>query len=400
MAAFECPVSDDAGMVRVLLGNVDCSVGGFVESAYGALSRPGSPVMLLLTALLTIYVAFIGYRLLLGRSRLSVGDTAVSALKIGVVLALATSWGTYQGLVYESLYEGPQALAAGLLDSLQPGNSAFRGDPMAGLQLAFDTMQGDADLFAKRAGVVTASPFVGGPAFGAMSLNLASMLLLISTLGVLLASKLVLAILLALAPVLAGLLLFDATRNMVAGWLKAMVALALLPLTAILVLAVELTMIEPSLSTLADNVQAGNYALTPVNEIGLLILVFTFVLTAAVLSGVAIARGLRLPWGGDAAPAEAPAFATAVGAPAQQALPTIAAPPRATRIAAAAAAVSRREMRADLASRATSTASRGAVVAAASRDRGAAAGELRPLGQGMRRPTQPRSSAAAQRRDR
>lgn len=398
MPQLTCPVPDDAGLVRVLLGNVDCGVGGFVQSAYGALSRPGSPVMLTLTALLTLYVAFIGYRLLLGRSRLSVGNTAVAALKIGVVLALATSWGTYQAVVYDSLYAGPQALAGDLLDGIQPSNSAFRGDPLAGLQLAFDTIQGDADAFAKRAGAA-ASPLVGGTAFGAMSLNGASMLLLLSTLGILLASKIVLAILLALAPVIAGLLLFDATRGMVAGWLKAMVALALLPLTAILVLAVELTMLEPSLTTLAGNVEAGNYALAPATEVGMLVLVFTLVLLAALLSGVAIARGIRLPWAGEATVTDR-AVPAATATAARQSQPLTAAPPRAIRIAAAAAAVSRREMRADLAGRGLSSAGRGAIIAAAARDRGVATGETVPLGQGPRRPVQPRRSAAAQRRDR
>ncbi len=387
-----CTPTADIGLIRSLLNGVDCNVGGLVQNGYASLSAPGSPVMLTLTSLLTLYVAFIGYRLLLGRSRLSVGDTAMAALKIGVVLALATSWGSYQAVVYDSLYTGPQALAGSLLDGIQPANSAFRGNPVDGLQIAFDELQRAGQAFAERGGA--ASPFTGGIAFGAMTLNGSAMLLLLSTLGLLLASKIVLALLLALAPLIAGLLLFDATRGMVAGWLKAMVALALVPLTATLVLAIELTMIEPGLIKLAENRVVGNYVIGPAIEIGVIVLVFAIVLLAALLSGIAIARGIRLPWTREVAPEVTRA---AIDAAANDRTALLASPPRATRIAAAAAAVARREARADAAPRVS--ADRRTVVATTSRDR-AGVGAPVPLGQSYRRRAQPRRSAAAQRRDR
>ena len=56
--------------------------------------------------------------------------------------------------------------------------------------------------------------------FGAFALNSSAFLLLIGSLGVVLASKIVLAVLLAMAPLVAGMLLFEATRGMVEGWLK------------------------------------------------------------------------------------------------------------------------------------------------------------------------------------
>jgi type IV secretion system protein VirB6 len=64
--------------------------------------------------------------------------------------------------------------------------------------------------------------------------------MLLSTLGVVLASKVVLAVLLALAPLIAGLMLFEATQGVVEGWIKAMVALAVAPMVATLALSLEL----------------------------------------------------------------------------------------------------------------------------------------------------------------
>ena len=91
------------------------------------------------------------------------------------------------------------------------------------------------------------------------------MTLILSTLGVLLGSKVVLAILLALAPLIVGLALFEATRGLVEGWLKAMIALALAPLIATLTLSLELAMLAPSLRALAEARAAQQFAAFDIN---------------------------------------------------------------------------------------------------------------------------------------
>ena len=67
MAGGSCPApSPDDPLVRSLLGTVDCNVRDLVHTGYTAIFQPGSAISGLLTALLTIYVAIMGYRLLLG----------------------------------------------------------------------------------------------------------------------------------------------------------------------------------------------------------------------------------------------------------------------------------------------------------------------------------------------
>ncbi|WP_454760513.1 type IV secretion system protein [Caulobacter segnis] len=378
----------DAPMVQGLIGSVDCRVHDLAQTGYAALAGPGSPVALLLTGLMTLYVVFIGYRLMLGRGGLRVGDATMSVLKVGIVVALATNWPFFQTLVYDTLTKAPAEVGGLLL-----GQNAH---PFLALQDAFDGLQKSATLMASRASVGAAAT-QGGPGFGAFAVNTGGMTLVLSSLGVLLASKVVLAILLALAPLVAGLLLFETTRGLVEGWLKAMIALALIPLTATLTLSLELAMLAPSLKALAEARSAQQFAafdIGPAVTVLVLTLVFALVMVLSVIALGVIAAGLRLPrglvgaaWNDVTATPEAPRYATSQVEPLS----------RAATVAAAAAALERR----DAPSSSDPIGPRLLTIVA---DRGPAAqpayvGSSAPLGQTYRRTPAPRRAASGARRD-
>ena len=109
----------DEGLVQGLLGSVDCNVRAMAEAGYGALAQPNSPLAPALTAMLTLYIAFVGYRLLVGRAPLRIGELTITVLKFGAVLALATNWPTYRDLVFQTLFRGPEQLAASLMAAVQ-----------------------------------------------------------------------------------------------------------------------------------------------------------------------------------------------------------------------------------------------------------------------------------------
>jgi type IV secretion system protein VirB6 len=398
--ALACPApGPEVPLVRALMGTVDCNVFTLTREGYGLLSRPDSAVMVVVTGLLTLYVAFIGYRMMLGRSPLRVGDMSVAAIKIGVVIALATNWAVYQTVVYDTLFKGPAQLAAMLMSAVQPANSAFRGDPFDGLQLAFDELSRSATTFAGRAGS-QASPFVGGVGFGAFALNSSAFIMLVSSLGVVLAAKIVLALLLAMAPLVAALLLFEPTRGVVEGWLKACVAFAVAPLLATVFLALQLTMLEPSLILLARMRDEGRADLAPATAVLVLTLVFSAVLTGAGIAAAMIANGIRLPQRFDTPAAEGSnaTNSTLVAARAGEV------PARAAAIAAAAAAMERREAAGSrLVMAAVSSGSAAERRLSVGGDRsppGVADHVHQPLGQSYRRAASPRHSAATARRDR
>lgn len=379
----------DAPMVPGLISSVDCRVHDVAESGFAALAGPGSPVGLLLTGLLTLYVVFIGYRLILGRGGLRVGDAALSMLKIGLIVALATNWGLFQILVYDTLTKAPTELGGLLLEGQAP---------FARLQDAFDGLQQSATLMASRASVGAAAT-QGGPGFGAFAVNTGGMTLILSTLGVLLGSKVVLAILLALAPLIVGLALFEATRGLVEGWLKAMIALALAPLIATLTLSLELAVLAPSLRALAEARAAQQFAafdINPAVTVLVLTTVFALVMLLALIALGVIAAGLRLPrglagaaWSDQNAVPGASRYATAQVEPMS----------RAATIAAAAVAMDRRQTAAlsadPIGPRMLTVVSDRAPTTTSTVQAGPAA----PLGQTYRRTPAPRRAVSSARRD-
>jgi type IV secretion system protein VirB6 len=390
-ACAQLPV--DAPMVEGLITSVDCRVHDLAETGYGVLASPGSPVGLLLTGLLTLYVVFIGYRLLLGRGGLRVGDATLSVIKIGVVVALATNWSLFQTLVYDLLTKAPAEVGGMLLGNLrgQPAN------PFAMLQEAFDGLQKSAALMVSRAGPGAAA-MQSGPGFGAFAINTGAMTMILSTLGVLLASKVVLAILLALAPLIAGLALFEATRGLVEGWLKAMIALAVTPLMVTLALSLELAMMTPALRALGEARAAQQFAafsVEPAVTVLVLSLVFALVVLLGVIALGVIAGGLRLPrglagaaWSDQNASAEAPRYAASRVEPMS----------RAATIAAAAVAMDRR----DAASPPSSDPISPRLLTVVSNRDGATTVNTvpsAPLGHSYRRTPSPRRAASGARRD-
>ena len=73
-----CPTPQPSlGIVRDLLDSVDCGVRAFSQSGYEALVQPPSPFPAIVTALLTIYVALMGWGLLSGRGP-RLADTPVN----------------------------------------------------------------------------------------------------------------------------------------------------------------------------------------------------------------------------------------------------------------------------------------------------------------------------------
>ena len=399
--ASACPIPQpDDGMIHGLLTSVDCNVRAMSEAGYSALAQANSPMAALLTGMLTLYIGFIGYRLMIGRTPLRVGDLTMSALKIGAVLALATSWPTYQQLVFDTLFRGPEQLASGMLDAVQPSGSLLRGDVFAGLQAAYDELQASAAYFTQHA-LGTSSPLQGGNAGAALALNASAMLMLLTSLGVVLAAKIVLGLLLGLGPLFVAMLLFDATRGVFEGWLRAALAFALAPLMAILGLVVQLTLIEPDLVRLADMRSQGLIDLAPANSVFLLTLISTGVSFALAVAVAVIATSLRLPrFGGASASLETPAAVSRganIIALEASAVRTSQVEQRAAAIAAAANAMERRESHV---TQAHGEGVRRIGVRPGRADDGPRSTVSAPIGQTYRRGAQPRHAASNLRRDR
>ena len=285
MQAFCGEVTTADRFASRLLADTDCQAFGLIERGYAALAQPGGTISVALTGLLVIAVALFGYRLLLGRG-LALNDAVGLTIKIGIVLMIAGSWDSWQALAYQGLARAPGQVASEMLVGIGAP------PPLESLQRSLDDLTSASVGYRSRAGI--ASPLVGGPAAAAAVLNLSSVILTLSIVGLLVATKVVLAVLLAIAPAMAGLILFNGTRGMAQGWLGAMAAAALAPLFVLTVAAVEFAILAPMIARLLAEQAAGTFENTSVMPIGLVVLVFAIALVLAVRAGARIGYGIRL----------------------------------------------------------------------------------------------------------
>ena len=260
-----------------VLAQVDCQAKAIGAYGYGALADPGSPIAGLQLALLTLFIALFGFRLMFGQVT-SGRDLVGDAIKVGIVLTLATSWPAWRTLAYDAVLDGPAQVAGivGTASSL-PGS---RNDLNQRLDSADQSIIA---LTAFGSGRLTGG-VVGSTDLGDSSRGIAladqdgfawgRVIFLAGTIGPLALVRLVAGILLALAPLMAGLLLFAGTRDVFMGWLRALGACALGAVTLALVYAVELSLLEGWLADALAQRQAN--VLTPAAPTELLVLALAF----------------------------------------------------------------------------------------------------------------------------
>lgn len=236
-AACDQAAQEVGNGVAAALQAVDCVANETITGAFGRLFAPGGALVTVLTIMLTLFVAWFGINLLLGRANLSVRSLTPRMMTIGVVLTLVTSWVAYSTLVWN--------LAIGAPDQIATVISGGEGSAT--------------QLFAQKIDVVfqalqQASPQTEGKEVGAFSpegmMWLGAMLLLLGTVGVLVTARIALAVLVAIGPIFVVMALFESTRGLFTGWLKGLVMLAAVPLFAVLGGSIMLELAVPVLAAL------------------------------------------------------------------------------------------------------------------------------------------------------
>lgn len=297
-----CPVVITGdNFVTHILGHIDCQAQYLGSYGYQSLGQPGSLASIVVSALLTLFVAFWGLRLLFGPvpgARDLVGDV----IKVGIVMTLAFSWPAFRTLVYNVVLEGPAEITAAISS---PGLPEHGANMTARLQAADNSMVRLTRLGTGRrtgqyidknavGGTFASSALEDGPAFGWS--RLAFLVGMVGSLGLI---RIMAGLLLALTPLAAGLLLFEATRDLFVGWLRGLVMVMLGAAGITFVLSVELAILEPWLAD-ALHVRELGYA-TPSAPIELLAMTIAFAViqfaSIWLLARVSFSRGwnLRLP---------------------------------------------------------------------------------------------------------
>lgn len=285
-----CPAPPEEGMVGGVLETVDCHIRVLVHDTYRNLVGPDTVFSMAFTGLLTIYIALIGYQLLFGRGGMRVTELPFAALKIGLILAFLTSWAAYQTVFFNLLFDGPAELMKLLVSPLSSQGSTFDGNVMGGVQKAFEDLSGAAGVYGGMASP-SANLLQGGPMLGSGLLWLTSIALLLLTLGIIIATKIVLAFLLAIGPIFIGMLLFDQTRGLFEGWMRATFSFAMAPLAVNVFGAVMLMILQPFLTILLKNAAEAKFDMGPVITIAIIVTVFVMVMVFGLGAVAAIGRG-------------------------------------------------------------------------------------------------------------
>ncbi len=321
-----CPTIDPAiGTAQTLIQSVNCYVETSVAGSYGALMGPGGGMRGALTASLIIYVAIMGYRFMLGRTRLSMGDLVPRMLLIGAILALTTSWATYQTLVYDVLTDGPEEISQMVARGQTPARSvAERVDrvnkqltdvandwgkgplgivapvgPQSSIADAANAARAKAEAggmnplptttaAATTPAAISANPFSSAPSY----LSWSAMLLTLTAAGSIAITKALLGLLLAIGPIFALFALFDNTRGLAVGWARAAFFLAFVPLLATLTSVAMLAMLEPMALRLALDAARGVFSLNS----ALAIFIAVLVMTGIALLSVRVAAMMVSGW--------------------------------------------------------------------------------------------------------
>ncbi len=292
-----------AGIGASLRG-VDCAANAMAEAAFNNLFAEGGFLGPTLTAVLTIFVALLGYALITGRTRIGVASLTPKMVTLVLVVTFATSWFIFNWVFYNLFAAGPDWLASRLMGNEGSATIVF-ADKLDAVMLALmDASGGDA---------MDANTSVFSPPGLLWS---GGTMLLLGTVGVLATTKIALAILMGLGPIFILCALFDSTRGLFTGWLKAVVLMALAPLFAVLGGSLMLELAVPVLSSLAST--PGEIDVRPamaffmIGAVHLALMFMVLKVLSTMVAGWSVFGLVNTDRGADRGPAQAAAAPYAV----------------------------------------------------------------------------------------
>jgi type IV secretion system protein VirB6 len=296
-----CPTLEQGGsFLSGTLYFLDCQAQQIGAQGYQILAAPGSTASMVLTGLLTLFIALIGYRLLLGQ-RLRISDAVLMMVKLGIVLTFATSWPAYRTLIYDVALRSPAELTAaiggastlpgaqgGLVPRLEIADRALATLAIVGTGGA-PTARG---IGATTVSDQTPPPFVG---FNAFALGSSRIIFLFGVIGAFAIVRIITGLLLATAPLFFAFLLFDGSRGLFEGWVRVLVAATLGAFGTAMILGIELAFLEPWLNELLTIRAAQGSIPSAPTELLVVTSVFCLVLAATLYAMGRLAAAFRLP---------------------------------------------------------------------------------------------------------
>lgn len=272
-----CPrVQTGSEFLERTLAHLDCQAQTIGSFGFQSLAAPGSLAGVVLSALLALFIALYAIRLLFGPGD-EPRDLMNVVLKVGIVLTIAISWPAWRTVAYDTVLYGPAEVAAAIAPSTLPDPRAEFSQRLQSIDSGIATLTyagtgGENDRLADNTvtGSFASVALDSGTAFG-----WARALYLASTIGSLATLRIAGGLLLALAPLFAGLLLFDLTRGVFSGWLRGLALVALGSLALTVLLSVQIALTEPWLADVLERRAARIATPTAATELLALVMAFT-----------------------------------------------------------------------------------------------------------------------------
>lgn len=286
--------SPTIGFVGSITRFVDCQAEAFGAGAYAALATPGSTLSIVLTAFMTILVALVGYNLMLGNAP-SLRSGVATLAKVGIVLALATSWQAYHTLVYNVVVEAPGQLVSEIGRPTgvpgADGTLTARLD-MADAALVRLSVLGPGNVpFAQPGSQIALPPFAG---FNMFALGTSRIVFLLTAIGGLVLVRVVAGLMLALGPLFLAFLLFANTRSMFEGWVRVISGAAIGSVAVSIVLGLELALLEPWLAQAIARREADEVLAAMPVELVVVATLFSIILIGTLFATTRLAATFRL----------------------------------------------------------------------------------------------------------
>jgi type IV secretion system protein VirB6 len=289
-----CSAVQGSGFISSTTGYVDCQAQILGNGIWAALSAPGSTLSVVLAGFLTIFIALIGYNLLLGSS-LTVRGTTLAFVKIGAVFALATSWPAYRTIVYDLVTDGPSQLVSEV--GPRAGVVGSDGTLLQRLDLADDALArlavlGPGNIPNYDYSKVPPPPFAG---FDAFALGGSKIIFSLSAVAGLTIVRVIAGLMLGLGPFFVAFLLFDATRGLFEGWVRVLAGTAIAAVAVSIILGLQLGFMEPWLSTVLARRMSGEPMPTMPTELFVVACLFAIAIVASIYASMRLAQAFRLP---------------------------------------------------------------------------------------------------------
>jgi len=296
MTIYCAPPDPSLGVALRLSHFLDCEARALGENGFQALA--GGPVgMGLLSGLVTIFVALIGYRLLLGEAP-GFRDGIGWAARLGIVLALVTSWPAFQTLVYRVAVDGPAEVANILLPASGLPSEGVEGR----VQLAYDTIRlGTTGPTPPSSESVTQGSDAAAQAAFAQRFQFqpplprTASLFVITTTGFLGALRIAIGFLLAVGPIPLMALLFAGTGGLFVGWVRALAGAALASLAVLIVTSLDLVVVESELARLQAFRGGGSAQTLDPQALTTIVVLFALVMLVVLAAATRMASAYRLP---------------------------------------------------------------------------------------------------------